>query len=459
MDPGGSMTVSTDDITTTHNGVRQERRLVTSIPGPQSLALQARKTAAVSAGIGVMLPVYVAKAGGGVLVDIDGNSLIDMGSGIAVTTVGNANAGVVAGVQQQVANFTHTCFMVTPYSGYVEVCEALNRLTPGDHEKRSALFNSGAEAVENAVKVARAYTKRQAVVVVEHGYHGRTNLTMALTAKSMPYKHSFGPFAPEVYRVPTSYPFRDHGLKGPEVAHIAITRIEKEIGADNVAAIVIEPIQGEGGFIVPGDGYFAAMADFATQNGIVFVADEIQTGFCRTGDWFASDFEGVVPDLITTAKGIAGGLPLAGVTGRAEMMDAVHSGGLGGTYGGNPVACAAALGSLRWMEESDANALAKRIEAVMMPRLKGMAERYPAIGDIRGRGAMIAIELIQPGTLEPDAGLAAALNRHCHSNGVVTLTTGTYGNVFRFLPPLTTPIPLLEEALGVLEEGFEQATA
>jgi 4-aminobutyrate aminotransferase/(S)-3-amino-2-methylpropionate transaminase len=348
--------------------------------------------------------------------------------------------------------------MVTPYAGYVEVCEALNRLTPGDHEKRSALFNSGAEAVENAVKIARAHTKRQAVVVVEHGYHGRTNLTMALTAKSMPYKHSFGPFAPEVYRVPTSYPYRDRGLKGPEMAQIAITRIEKEIGAANVAAIIIEPIQGEGGFIVPGDGYFAAMADFATANGIVFVADEIQSGFCRTGDWFASEYEGVVPDLITTAKGIAGGMPLAAVTGRAEMMDSVHPGGLGGTYGGNPVACAAALGSIGWMEANDANGLAKAIENLMLPRLKGMAERYPAIGDIRGRGAMIAIELVKPGTMDPDADLAGALNKHCHMNGVVTLTTGTYGNVFRFLPPLTMPLHLLEEALTILEQGFEDAT-
>ena len=437
----------------------QERRLVTSIPGPRSIALQARKVEAVSAGIGTMLPIYVARAGGGVLVDVDGNSFIDMGSGIAVTTVGNANPQVAAGVQQQVADFTHTCFMVTPYVGYIEVCEALNRLTPGDHAKRSALFNSGAEAVENAVKIARAHTKRSAVVVVEHGYHGRTNLTMALTAKNMPYKQSFGPFAPEVYRVPTSYPYRDRGLKGPDMAKIAISRIEKEVGAGNVAAIIIEPIQGEGGFIVPGDGYFAAMAQFATDNGIVFVADEIQTGFCRTGDWFASDYEDVVPDLIASAKGIAGGLPLGAVTGRAEIMDSVHSGGLGGTYGGNPVACAAALGAIAWMEQADANGRAKSVEAVMLPRLRGMAERYPAIGDVRGRGAMIAIELVAPGTIEPDAELAAALNAWCHTHGVVTLTTGTYSNVMRFLPPLTIPIPLLEEALTILEQGLEALTS
>jgi 4-aminobutyrate aminotransferase/(S)-3-amino-2-methylpropionate transaminase len=448
------MTATRADIST-DNGIPQERRLVTSIPGPLSLALHARKAEAVSAGIGVGLPVYVTRAGGGVLVDVDGNSLIDMGSGIAVTTVGNANPYVVENVQHQVAEFTHTCFMVTPYAGYVEVCEALNRLTPGSHAKRSALFNSGAEAVENAVKIARAYIKRQAVVVVEHGYHGRTNLTMALTAKNMPYKQSFGPFAPEVYRVPMSYPYRDRGISGKEMAAIATTRIEKEIGAANVAAIIIEPIQGEGGFIVPGEGYFSGMAAFAKDHGIVFVADEIQSGFCRSGDWFASEYEQVVPDLITTAKGIAGGLPLAAVTGRAEIMDSVHPGGLGGTYGGNPVACAAALGAIRWMEEADANAIAKGIESTMMPRLRAMAEQFPAIGDIRGRGAMIAIELVRPGSMEPDADLAGALNKFCHAHGVVTLTTGTYGNVFRFLPPLTMPAHLLEEALTILEQAFE----
>ena len=453
---GGTMTATADRIATAvNNGLPQERRLVTSIPGPKSTALLARKTEAVSAGVGIMLPVFITKAGGGVLVDVDGNSFIDMGSGIAVTTVGNANPYVAEGVQRQVADLTHTCFMVTPYEGYVEVCEALNRLTPGDHLKRSALFNSGAEAVENAVKIARAHTKRQAVVVVEHGYHGRTNLTMALTAKNMPYKQSFGPFAPEVYRVPMSYPYRDRGLKGPEVAAMAITRIEKEIGATNVAAIIIEPIQGEGGFIVPGDGYFAAMARFATDNGIVFVADEIQSGFCRTGDWFASEFEGVVPDLITTAKGIAGGLPLAAVTGRAEIMDSVHPGGLGGTYGGNPVACAAALGAIRYMEEEDANAKARSIEALMVPHLRAMAEQLPCIGDVRGRGAMIAIEIIKPGTMEPDADLTSAVAKYCHAEGVIVLTTGTYGNVLRFLPPLTIPTPLLEEALTIIERGFE----
>jgi len=442
----------------TINDVVQERRLVTSIPGPASQALHARKTAAVSNGVGVMLPVYITRAGGGILVDADGNSLIDLGSGIAVTTVGNANPYVAAAVSEQVAAFTHTCFMVTPYLGYVEVCEALNRLTPGDHAKRSALFNSGAEAVENAVKVARLATKRAAVVVFEHGYHGRTNLTMGLTAKNMPYKEGFGPFAPEIYRVPTSYPYRDRGLSGEQMAAIAITRIEKEVGAHNVAAILFEPVQGEGGFIAPAPGFMPALVDFARRSGIVFIADEIQSGFCRTGQWFACENEGIVPDLITTAKGIAGGMPLAGLTGRAELMDAVHAGGLGGTYGGNPVACAGALGAIRWMEDNDAPAIARSIEAAVKPRLEQIKAKHPVVGDIRGRGAMLAVELVVPGTMEPDAARASAVSAACHAAGVVTLTTGTYGNVLRFLPPLSMPDHLLQEGFDVVAESFD-ATA
>src|SRR4051812_21480964 len=298
----------------------QERRLVTDIPGPRSIELLARKRAAVADGVGTTLPVFVEAAGGGVVVDADGNSLIDLGSGIAVVSVGNAAPGVVQRVTEQVAAFTHTCFMVTPYAGYVEVCEALAELTPGGHAKKSALFNSGAEAVENAVKVARVATRRDAVAVFDHAYHGRTNLTMAMTAKNMPYKHGFGPFANEVYRAPMSYPLRD-GLSGEEAATRAIDVLDKQVGADNLACVVIEPIQGEGGFVVPAPGFLPALAAWAGGRGVLLVADEIQTGFCRTGDWFACDHVGVVPDLVTTAKGIAGGLPLAAVTGRAEVMD------------------------------------------------------------------------------------------------------------------------------------------
>ncbi|WP_046509048.1 4-aminobutyrate--2-oxoglutarate transaminase [Streptomyces odonnellii] len=438
--------------------IPQERRLVTAIPGPKSQELQARRTAAVAGGVGSVLPVFAARAGGGIVEDVDGNRLIDFGSGIAVTSVGASAEAVVRRASAQLADFTHTCFMVTPYEGYVEVCERLAELTPGDHAKKSALFNSGAEAVENAVKIARSYTRRQAVVVFDHGYHGRTNLTMALTSKNMPYKNGFGPFAPEIYRVPVAYGYRwPTGPEncGPEASAQVIDQISKQIGADNVAAIIIEPLLGEGGFIEPAKGFLPALARFARENGIVFVADEIQSGFCRTGQWFACEDEGVVPDLITTAKGIAGGLPLAAVTGRAEIMDAAHSGGLGGTYGGNPVACAAALGAIETMKELDLAAKARRIEAVMKPRLAALSEKYDVIGDIRGRGAMIAIELVKDrATKEPNPEATAALAKACHAAGLLVLTCGTYGNVLRFLPPLVIGEDLLTEGLDIVEQAF-----
>lgn len=433
--------------------IAQERRLVTEIPGPGSLERLDRKKAHVADGVGTTLPVFIVAAGGGVLVDVDGNHLIDLGSGIAVTTVGNAAPAVVRNVQEQVTAFTHTCFMVTPYDGYVDVCAALADLTPGDHAKKSALFNSGAEAVENAVKIARVATGRDAVVVFDHAYHGRTNLTMAMTAKNMPYKHGFGPFAGEVYRAPMSYPLRD-GLSGAEAAARAIDVIDKQVGAANLACIVIEPIQGEGGFVVPAPGFLPALAAWAAEHDVVFIADEIQSGFCRTGDWFASEHEGVVPDLITTAKGIAGGLPLAGVTGRADLMDSVHVGGLGGTYGGNPVACAAALGAIEEMQEHDLADRAQQIGAIMTRRLESLRADHDVIADVRGRGAMMAIELCKPGTTEPDPVRAGAVSAYCHQNGVVTLTCGTWGNVFRFLPPLSIGDDLLEEAFDVVTEAF-----
>jgi 4-aminobutyrate aminotransferase/(S)-3-amino-2-methylpropionate transaminase len=438
-------------------GLSQKRNIVTEIPGPKSKELMARRNNAVSAGISSTLQVYVQAAGDGVILDVDGNTFIDFGAGIAVVNVGNSAPHVVSEVQNQVAAFTHTCFMIAPYEGYVEVCEELNALTPGKFAKKSALFNSGAEAVENAIKIARSFTKRDAIVVFEHGYHGRTNMTMAMTAKSMPYKHGFGPFAGEVYRVPVAYPFRDP-RSGAEVAAAAVLKIEKEVGAANVAAIVIEPIQGEGGFIAPTAGFLPAIREFAKQNGIVFVADEIQTGFCRTGQWFASEHENLEPDLITTAKGIAGGLPLAGVTGRAEIMDSVHPSGLGGTYGGNPVACAAAIGAIKTMKEMNLNARALEIEKLMLDRLKKMQAKFDVIGDIRGRGAMIAIEMVKSGTLEPNSEITSAVAKGCHSVGVLVLTAGTYGNVIRFLPPLTMSNELILEALDVVEEQFAKAT-
>ncbi len=436
----------------------QERRLVTAVPGPRSQELMARRQASVATGVGTTLPAFVAAAGGGVLVDVDGNSLIDLGSGIGVTGVGNAASAVAERVRAQVDAFTHTCFMVTPYAGYVQVCEALAQVTPGDHPKKSALFNSGAEAVENAVKIARHATGRDAVVVFDHAYHGRTNLTMAMTAKNMPYKDGFGPFAGEVHRAPMSYPFREPvPLTGAEAAARAIGVIDKQVGSGNVACVVVEPVQGEGGFVVPAPGFLPAIARWCADNGAVLVADEVQSGFCRTGDWFACEHEGVVPDLVTTAKGIAGGLPLAAVTGRAELMDAVHTGGLGGTYGGNPVACAAALGAIETMREMDLVAAARRIGDVMGERLRSLAERFPAVGDVRGRGAMMAMELVVPGGREPDAALAGRVAAGCHAEGVVVLTCGTYGNVLRFLPPLVMPEHLLVEAFEVVEKALAAA--
>jgi 4-aminobutyrate aminotransferase/(S)-3-amino-2-methylpropionate transaminase len=444
----------------TVTGIPQRRHLLTEIPGPKSRALAARREAAVAPGVSSVLPVYAARGEGAILVDVDGNAFIDLGSGIAVTSVGHAVPALVEAVKEQAGRFAHTCFMVTPYEGYVAVCERLNALTPGDFAKLSALFNSGAEAVENAVKIARHATRRQAVVVFDHAYHGRTNLTMALTAKNMPYKDGFGPFAPEVYRVPMSYPFRDpEGYSGADAASRAIELIEKQVGPANVACVLIEPVQGEGGFVVPAPGFLPGLAAWCDRHGVLFVADEVQSGFCRTGAWFACEHEGVVPDLVATAKGIAGGMPLAAVTGRAELVRHVHVGGLGGTYGGNPVACAAALAAIERMAEADLSAAARRIGEVVVDRLRSLQAELPAIGDVRGRGAMQAMELIQPGTRVPDPSAAAGIAAACHAQGVIVLTCGTWGNVIRLLPPLTIDDALLADGLEVLAAAARSALA
>jgi 4-aminobutyrate aminotransferase/(S)-3-amino-2-methylpropionate transaminase len=436
--------------------VPQVRKLITAIPGPKSEEILKRRSEAVSSALGMAIPIVVERAGGGIIVDVDGNSIIDMGAGIAVVNVGNSAERVVERVKRQVEAFTHTCFMVAPYLGYIEVCETLNRITPGTHKKKSALLNSGAEAVENAVKIARNYTKRQAVVVFEHAYHGRTNLTMAMTAKNLPYKEGFGPFTPEIYRMPMAYPLRWPGGAekcGEEALDFVIDKMEKELGAKNIAAIVIEPIQGEGGFIVPPKGFLPGLSKFATENGIVFIADEVQTGFARTGDMFACNDEGVVPDIIAMAKGIAGGLPLSAVTGRAEIMDAVHASGLGGTYGGSPVACAAALGAIATIEEEDLCKSAQKMGEIISSALKAMKAKYPIIGEVRGRGAMQAIELVMPGGIEPNPAALSAIVKFCQKEGVLILSAGTYGNVIRLLPPLVMPENLLREALEVLDRA------
>ena len=442
---------------TTLTALTQERRLVTAIPGPKSLEALQRRSEATSGGLGMAIPVIIERASDAILLDIDGNQIIDLGSGIGVTGVGNSAPRVVDRVIDQVQAFTHTCFTVAPYMGYIEVCEKLNAVTPGTFKKKSLLVNSGAEAVENAVKIARHYTKRQAIVVFEHSYHGRTNLTMSMTAKNMPYKEGFGPFAPEVYRVPMPYSFHwigDQATITQDAIEMVTHKIDKEIGAHNVAAIIIEPIQGEGGFIVPPKGFLPALSKYSTDNGIIFIADEVQTGFARTGNMFAVENENVVPDMIVTAKGIAGGLPLAGVTGRAEIMDSVHVSGLGGTYGGNPLACAAALGVFETLEAEKLVERANHIGKILGESLRALQAKYPVIGEVRGRGAMQAIELVEPGTKTPNTAAMNAVVKYCQSKGVLVLTAGTYSNVVRFLPPIVITDELLKDALSVLDEAF-----
>jgi 4-aminobutyrate aminotransferase/(S)-3-amino-2-methylpropionate transaminase len=432
------------------------RKVITELPGPKSQALHERRKKTVSAGLTNGFPIYIERGEGAILVDVDGNHILDLGSGIAVTSIGHAVPDLINAVSTQVAAFTHTCFMVTPYESYIEVCEALADVTPGTHAKTSALFNSGSEAVENAVKIARYATGRQAIIVFDHAYHGRTNLALALTAKNMPYKEHFGPFAPEIYRVPMSYPFHD-GLSGAEAAQRAIRQIETQVGASNVAALLIEPIQGEGGFVVPALGFLPALSEWTTKNGVVFIADEIQSGFCRTGDWFAVDHEGVVPDMVTTAKGLAGGMPLAAVTGRAELMNMVHEGGLGGTYGGNPVAAVAALATIKTLRERNLGARARELETIMLQSLRSLQQDVAIIGDVRGRGAMIAFELVEPGTKNPNASAAKAIVNYCNQNGVIAISCGTYGNVIRLLPPLVITDEQLADGLSVLASAVRSA--
>ncbi len=426
--------------------------LLTAIPGPKSLELATRRAASMPRAVGATLPIFIESASAGVVEDVDGNRLIDFGSGISVTNVGNSAPRVVEAVSEQVQRFTHTCFQVTPYESYVEVCERLNELTPGDHEKRSLLVNSGAEAVENAVKIARYATGRTAVVAFDHGFHGRTLLGMSLTGKSMPYKHGFGPFAPEVYRAPYSYPFRGTGQLDKTIAMLQST-----VGADAIACVVVEPIAGEGGFIVPEPGWLAGLADWCKKNGIVFVADEVQSGIGRTGTWFACEHEGVVPDIVTTAKSLGGGLPIGGITGRVELMDAVHAGGLGGTFGGNPLSCAAALAAIETIEAEGLLERSTRIGKVMLDQLRSLAESHPVIGEARGRGSMVAIELVEDDGITPNTAATGRIAAACHQAGLLVLTAGTYGNVIRLLPPLVIPDDLLETGMGILAKAVAAA--
>ena len=419
----------------------QERRLTSAPTEGENASLNGRREEAVARALAPGLPRYIVDGDGGVLIDVDGNSLIDFASGIAVTSVGVSNPRVSAAVAEAAQKITHTCFLVTGYEGFVSVAEKLNELTPGDFKKKTALFNSGAEAVENAVKIARSHTGKYAVATFDNAYHGRTNFTLAMTAKNKPYKTGFGPFASDVHRVPMSYPLRD-GLTGQEAADRAIRVLETQIGADNLACVVLEPIQGEGGFIEPAKGFLPAIVQWCRDNNVVFVADEIQAGLARTGDMFACNHEGVEPDLITSAKALAAGLPLSAVTGRAEIMDAPGPGALGGTYAGNPLACAAAMAVFEEIEENDLCGRAREIEGIIRSHLEPLVDNN-VVREVRGRGAMIALEL---DTAERTAAIANA----CKEQGVVTLTCGTDGNVIRLLPPLVIPETLLTEGLEIL---------
>ena len=439
------------------------RRVATEVPGPRSRELAARRAAAVPRGVFNTTPIFVERAAGAIVRDVDGNEFIDFGSGLAVLNVGNSSPDVQRAIAAQLELYTHTCMHVTMNEPYVALAERLGALAPGAHPTKTMFVNSGAEAVENAVKIARYATGRAAVVTFDHAFHGRTQLAMTMTAKAMPYRAGLGPAAPEVYRMPFAYPYRcPAGAQpadcGPACAALAIDHMSLQIGADRIACVVLEPVMGEGGFIVPAPGFVPAIAAFCAANGIVFVADEVQTGIGRTGTWFGIEHENVVPDLITMAKGLGGGLPLGAVTGRAELLDSVHVGGLGGTFGGNPLACAAAMAVLDQIERDGLLARATAIGERMRARLDDMATRLEVIGDVRGRGAMVGIELVTNRTTkQPAKEATSAVLRSCLEQGVIVLKAGTYDNVVRLLPPLIIDDPTLDEGLDVLEKAVATA--
>jgi len=442
----------------------QEHRLVTEVPGPRSRELWARREKAIPAAVFNTVPIFVERAEGGIVEDVDGNRLIDFGAGLAVLNVGNTSPAVVKAVREQAERYLHTCFHVTLNEPYVALAERLNELTPGDHEKRTMLVNSGAEAVENAVKLARYATGREKVVTFEHAFHGRTLMAMSLTAKEMPYKKGFGPFAPEVYRLPFAYPYRCPSGQppescGPSCVEAVLGRME-EMGPETIAAVVVEPVQGEGGFIVPPPEFLPALAEFCRSHGILLVADEVQTGFGRTGTWFGIEHSGVVPDIVTTAKALGGGLPLGGVTARAELMDAVHVGGLGGTFGGNPLACAAALAVIDTIEGGDLLSRSARLGERLMGALRGLKERIALVGDVRGLGSMVAMELVEDReTKEPAKEAASRVIKECYERGLIVLKAGTYDNVVRLLPPLSMDDALVERGLELLGEAVSAAAS
>lgn len=436
----------------TSTSVPQERRVVTEIPGPNSKALHDRRIKVVSDGVSETFPIYIDRAHDGVIVDVDGNQFIDFTGGIGVTTVGHTNDAVVEAVRDQVGKVTHTLFGLVGYESYIRAAELLAEHTPGDFPKKSVFVNSGAEAVENAVKIARKFTGRTEVAVLYHGYHGRTNLTASMNYNMHPYGTGFGPLAGSVHHAPNSYPLHD-GLTGEQAAKRTITHLEKRVGVSQIACLVVEPIQGEGGFIIPAEGYLNALVDWCHKNGIVYVSDEVQSGMARAGAYFASELFGIVPDLVTSAKGIGGGLPIAAVTGRADIMDASHPGGLGGTFGGNPVSAAAVVAVFDDVKKRNLIAEAKRVETTLKPELLKLQEQFPIIAEVRGSGAMLAVELAHPNG-EPAADAVKAIQQHALYQGVLFLSAGTFGNVLRFLPSVVMSDELLRDAASVLRDAL-----
>ena len=425
-------------------------RLVSDIPGPRSQELWKRRQSLIPRGVSSSTPIFASSASGAALTDVDGNVFLDFTGGIGVLNVGHAPREVVSAISEQAARLLHTCFMVAPYEGYLAVVDALVRLTPGAFAKKGLLVNSGAEALENAVKIARHATGRQAIVVFSNSFHGRTLLTMTMTAKQATYKLGFGPFAPEVYRVPFPYPYR--GISAESALEELRRALNDEIGERNVAAIVMEPVQGEGGFLAAPPEFARGVAEICRQHGILLIDDEVQTGFCRTGRMFAAEHYGLEPDLLCFAKSVAAGLPLAGVVGRAEIMDGPQVGGLGSTFGGNPVACAAALAALEVMEREDLAGRAERMGRTLGERLAGWQTRFDLVGDVRGLGAMVAFELVRDrASREPAVAETDAIVRDCYEHGLLVLKAGTHNSVIRFLAPLVTTDDQLNEGLDVLE--------
>jgi 4-aminobutyrate aminotransferase / (S)-3-amino-2-methylpropionate transaminase / 5-aminovalerate transaminase len=440
-------------------------QLRTEIPGPNSKMLMKRREAAVPRGPYHATPIFSARSEGAIIEDVDGNRFLDFAGGIGCLNTGHRPAQVQSAIRQQLEKYLHLCFSVTPYEGYVAVAEKLNALAPGKFAKKTLLVNSGAEAVENAVKIARAYTKRPAIIAFNDAFHGRTMMALSLTSKTHPYKAGFEPFPGDVYRLPYAYCYRcSYGLTYPSCKMACATALEdafkRVASAESVAAVIAEPVLGEGGFVAPPKEFYSVLQEICRKHGILFIADEVQSGIGRTGKYFAIEHYGVEPDLITSAKSLGGGLPLAAVTGRAEIMDAAGTGGLGGTFGGNPLSCAAALAALEIMEKDGLLARSAQLGRKFEERGKSWAKQFQVVGEVRGLGAMCAIELVKnPATREPAADETKKIAQYCYEHGLITITAGTYGNVMRILVPLIVTDSQFEEGLDVLESALALVSA